>query len=196
MKAILTTFLLLFSTLLFAQSSYEDSINTYLKNYVQNHEVVKGKDKDHIQFYPVDKAYRVVASFKPSASVSWLSFKTSGTRNKLFKLYGTLSFTINHQPVQLHVYQSQELATNEQYKNYLFLPFTDATSGEETYMSGRYIDLTTADIRNNKVILDFNKAYNPYCAYVSGVYNCPIPPKENALPVAIKAGEKTFTAAH
>jgi len=80
----------------------------------------------------------------------------------------------------------------EEYKNYLFLPFTDATTGVETYESGRYIDLQTGDIKNNQVVIDFNKAYNPYCAYVSGVYNCPIPPRENHLPVAILAGEKRF----
>ncbi len=77
------------------------------------------------------------------------------------------------------------------YKNYLFLPFTDLTSGEESYGGGRYIDLETTDIFNNKVIIDFNKAYNPYCAYASG-YNCPIPPRENDLPVAVKAGEMNF----
>ena len=86
--------------------------------------------------------------------------------------------------------------TNAQYKDYLFLPFTDLTSGKETYASGRYLDLKTDEIKNGKVTLDFNKAYNPYCAYVSGVYNCPIPPKENTLGVEVKAGEKLFTGSH
>jgi uncharacterized protein len=84
------------------------------------------------------------------------------------------------------------LMGNDQYKNYLFLPFTDATTGIETYESGRYIDLQINDIKNNEVLIDFNKAYNPYCAYVSGVYNCPVPPKENHLIVAILAGEKIY----
>lgn len=82
--------------------------------------------------------------------------------------------------------------TIEKYKNHLFLPFTDLTSGEETYDNGRYIDLETVDIKNKTVEIDFNKAYNPYCAYVSYTYNCPIPPKENYLPVAILAGEKNY----
>lgn len=180
----------------YSQASYQDSINTFLKTYVTNHEVVKGEDKKFMRFYPVNKAYRVVASFAPSSSTGWLTFKTSGPKNKVFKLYGTLSFVLNGKACRLNAYQSQELMTNAEYKNYLFLPFTDSTTGNETYASGRYLDLNTTDVGNGKVVLDFNKAYNPYCAYVSGVYNCPVPPKENALPVAVKAGEKAFGKAH
>jgi len=196
MKNFFAIITLLFSSVCLAQTSYEDSLRTFIKSYVQNHEVVKGHDKDHMQFYPVDKGYRVTADFKPAVNSNWLSFKTSGAKNKIFKLYGTLSFRLNNQPHRLNVYQSQELMLDESYKNYLFLPFTDSTSGDETYISGRYLDLTTSDIKNNKVILDFNKTYNPYCAYVNGTYNCPIPPKENALAVAIRAGEKAFSNSH
>jgi uncharacterized protein (DUF1684 family) len=86
--------------------------------------------------------------------------------------------------------------TTAQYKDHLFIPFTDATSGEGTYESGRYIDLDIKDITDNKFTIDFNKAYNPYCAYVTGRYNCPIPPVENRLAVAIRAGEKAFGKKH
>jgi len=68
-------------------------------------------------------------------------------------------------------------------RDYLFIPFTDATSGIDTYGGGRYIDCATGDIRGGILMQDFNKAYNPCCAYASG-YNCPIPPPENDLPVA------------
>jgi uncharacterized protein (DUF1684 family) len=81
------------------------------------------------------------------------------------------------------------------YKNYLFLLFTDATSGADSYGGGRYIDLSMQDIIDNSVLIDFNKAYNPYCAYASG-YNCPIPPRENHIPFPIKAGEKDFGKSH
>jgi uncharacterized protein (DUF1684 family) len=77
------------------------------------------------------------------------------------------------------------------YRNYLFIPFTDSTSGEESYGGGRYLECFAGDIGYNLLDLDFNKAYNPYCAYGAG-YNCPIPPKENDLPIAIKAGEKNY----
>ena len=81
---------------------------------------------------------------------------------------------------------------SEKYKNFLFLPFTDATSGIDSYESGRYMDIDMNEIQNNQLTIDFNKAYNPYCAYVSGVYNCPIPPKENHISIAIRAGEKNY----
>ena len=80
----------------------------------------------------------------------------------------------------------------DEYKDYLFIPFTDATNGNETYEGGRYIDILITDISNNTVVIDFNKAYNPYCCYATG-YHCPIPPKENALSVTINAGEKKYT---
>lgn len=196
MKNILFLASLFLSLSGFSQKTYDDSVRLFLKNYVQNHEVVKGADKQQMKFYEVNKAYRVTADFRPSASAQWLTFKTSGTVNKVFRLYGTLLFTLNGKECSLNVYQSQNLMTNAEYKNYLFLPFTDLTTGKETYGSGRYLDLTTADIRNNKATIDFNKAYNPYCAYVNGIYNCPVPPKENALPVEVKAGEKAFGKAH
>ncbi|MDB5204988.1 MAG: hypothetical protein JWR72_63 [Flavisolibacter sp.] len=196
MKTLFLTLAILLSLTCFSQASYKDSIVAHLKNYVQNHTVVKGHDKDHMKFYEVDEAYKVIANFKTPETTGWITFKTSGKQTKVYRLYGTLSFLIGNETYRLNVYQSQDLMTNEAYKNYLFLPFTDATTGTETYSSGRYLDLTTDDIKGNKVVLDFNKAYNPYCAYVTGIYNCPIPPKENTLPVAIKAGEKNFTTSH
>jgi uncharacterized protein len=99
---------------------------------------------------------------------------------------------LNGKPLQLNLYQSQSLMGNEEYKDYLFLPFTDETSGHGSYDGGRYIDITLGEIHDGKVVIDFNKAYNPYCAYVSGKYNCPIPPKENNLKVKIASGEKGF----
>ena len=196
MKNILLLVAVLAAMVSFSQSAYQDSMKTYLKNYVQTHEVVKGADKSKMKFYEVNKTYRVVADFTPASSASWIRFKTSGTMERVYRVFGTATFKIKGKNYSLNIYQSQDLMTNPQYKNYLFLPFTDLTSGNETYVSGRYIDLMIEDVKNNKVVLDFNKAYNPYCAYVSGKYNCPIPPKENALPVAIKAGEKAFTAQH
>lgn len=172
--------------------SYKDSMNVYIKDYVANHEVVKGDDKGKISFFPIDEKYRVLAQFQSTKNNQWFEMPTSGKLKKVFRLYGTLTFKINDTLVHMNLYQSQGLMGSEEYKNYLFLPFTDATTGVDTYESGRYIDLQISDIKNSQVLIDFNKAYNPYCAYVSGVYNCPIPPRENHLPVAILAGEKSF----
>ena len=75
------------------------------------------------------------------------------------------------------------------FKDYLFLPFMDDTNGEQTYAGGRYIDLRIPE--GNTLKIDFNKAYNPYCAY-NEKYSCPIVPRENYLDVAVKAGVKVF----
>ena len=84
----------------------------------------------------------------------------------------------------------------KEYAESLFIPFTDLTCGEESYDNGRYIDLNIQDLESGSYIIDFTKAYNPYCAYISGVYNCPVPPAENNLVVAIRAGEKKYAASH
>jgi uncharacterized protein (DUF1684 family) len=154
--------------------------------------VIKGDDRKKLSFFPVNEKYRVKAKFEKTTSNSWFLMPTSGTLKKTYRLYGVLHFKIDGAPLQLNVYQSQDLLQSEKYKDYLFLPFTDSTSGYESYHGGRYLDLTFDDIQGNEVVLDFNKAYNPYCAYVTGRYNCPIPPPENHLHIAVKAGEKSY----
>jgi uncharacterized protein (DUF1684 family) len=134
----------------------------------------------------------VLARFERVKNGTWFSMETSGSTRQVFRVYGIIYFTIHDTAVKLNIYQSQRLMAVEEFRDHLFLPFTDRTSGEETYASGRYIDLTFDDILDNKVLVDFNKAYNPYCAYVTGKYNCPITPRENNLEVAILAGEKNF----
>ena len=179
-----------------AQDVYKDSLNSYIARYVKQHEVVTGDDKQFFSFFTVNEKYKVTASFEETGNSKWFSMETSGAIKKTFRVYGILHFSINDTAVTLNIYQSQNLMNIAEYKNHLFLPFTDITSGEETYAAGRYIDLDISDIKNNKLVIDFNKAYNPYCAYVSRKYNCPIPPKENQLPVAILAGEKIFSKQH
>ena len=176
----------------FSQSSYKDSLQAYLDDYVKNHEVVTGDNKKYLQFYPIDEHYRVTAKFEKSATPKWFKIATSGKEEKLYRVYGTVSFNLDNVNLKLNLYQSQDLLKDPKYKDYIVLLFTDATTGKETYESGRYIDFTVADIKNNLLVIDFNKAYNPYCAYESGKYNCPIPPIENKLSVPIKAGEKIF----
>lgn len=176
----------------FAQKTYEDSIETYLNKYVKDHEVVTGKDKELMSFFPVNEKYRINCRFERTPNSPWFKMESSGPIKRNYRVYGIIHFKINDTVVTVNIYQSQELMASAQYRDHLFIPFTDATSGEETYESGRYIDLETDDIIKNTYLIDFNKAYNPYCAYVSGKYNCPIPPAENRLAVAIRAGEKAF----
>ena len=176
----------------FSQGNYVDSLKAFQKDYVQNHEVVKGKDRQQLQFFEIDSAYHVIATIEKKENSPWFQMPTSGPIKKLHRMYGVAHFAINGTAVQLNIYQSQDLLHTATYKNYLFLPFTDATTGKETYEGGRYIDLVVDDIKNNQVVIDFNKAYNPYCAYVSGLYNCPIPPAANTISIPVKAGEKAY----
>jgi uncharacterized protein len=189
----LVALLLLISSACSAQDAYKDSLKAFIKDYVDKHEVVTGDDRKSLNFYPVNKDYRVIASFERVKNSSWFSMETSGKIKKVFRVYGIIRFTIHDTAITLNLYQSQQLMAVAEYKDQLFLPFTDLTSGEESYTAGRYIDLTFNDILDNKVVIDFNKAYNPYCAYVSNKYNCPIPPKENTLDIAIRAGEKNYS---
>lgn len=184
--------LLVVSNNMFAQNSYRDSLQQYLDGYIKDHEVVQGDDKKLMQFFPIDESYRVVGSFEKAKDPKWFLMETSGRQKKMYRVYGTISFMINDTPLKLNVYQAQNLMSDPEYKDYLVLMFTDKTSGNETYDVGRYLDLTTGDIKNNKVVIDFNKAYNPYCAYEKDKYNCPIPPKENSLTLPIRAGEKIY----
>ena len=187
-------FLCCITTSLYAQpKTYVEKIRAYQKDYAKEHEVVLKDDKKYFRFFPVNAAYKVRASFEKITDTVGFIMKTSGTKEKRYFRYGTIHFSIHDTALKLTVYQSQQLMSdsNSKYKNYLFLPFTDLSSGEESYGGGRYLDFETDDIENNTVLIDFNKVYNPYCAYTTG-YNCPIPPRENDLPVAIKAGEKEF----
>ena len=185
------------SGLVFAQGkTYKDSIESFLKKYVNDHEVVTGKDKALMAFFPVNENYHINCRFERTINTPWFRMESSGPIKKNYRVYGKIHFTIHDTAVSLNIYQSQDLMATQQYRDHLFIPFTDATSGEETYESGRYIDLETTDIKNDRVLIDFNKAYNPYCAYVSGKFNCPIPPAENRLAVAIRAGEKAFAKPH
>jgi len=178
-----------------SQSSYEDSIRNYIHQYVQDHEVVKGDDKKSLQFYSPNRIYKVTAVFEKKNNSEWFWMSTSGTMKQQYRVYGILSFKIADTMLRLNVYQSQSLMATKDYSDYLFVPFTDKTTGFDSYGGGRYIDLRMGDINNNSCVLDFNKAYNPYCAYASG-YNCPIPPKENDLNIYIRAGEKNYLKKH
>ena len=147
------------------------------------------KEFKGLHFYEIDPDYIVQAEFVRTPSESPFAMKTSTEVMKVYVKYGELYFNLKGKDFKLNLYQSQELAKDPEYFDYLFLPFTDLTNGRSTYGGGRYIDFRMPD--SNEVTLDFNKAYNPYCAY-SGNYSCPVPPKENDLPIEIIAGVKAF----
>lgn len=156
---------------------------------------LKKKDLKYLQFYKADSSYRVTATFEKTEKSEPFEMPTYSGIKKTYVQYGVLTFELHGEKQTLNVYKSLGLQALPQYRDYLFLPFKDKTNGKESYGGGRYIDLTTKDIKDNIYILDFNKCYNPYCAYSDG-YNCPIPPRVNHLPVAIEAGEKNFGREH
>jgi uncharacterized protein (DUF1684 family) len=176
--------------------SYGDDIIEYRKHYIEEllaepRKPVQPSQIKNITFFRPDKKYCVLAQFTETPGSVPFKVPTHSGKQKPFREYGTLSFTINDTAVVLHAYQLLDLVNNESHKDDLFVPFKDITNYESTYGGGRYIDLSIKDIKDGSILLDFNKCYNPYCAYTDG-FSCPIPPKENYIPVAIFAGEKDF----
>lgn len=142
-----------------------------------------------IKFYPPDRSMLITANYEPLAVEDTLEFMTSAGTLKLYAKVANLTFTIDSQALSLPAYQGVELRKRAGYEKYLFVPFTDATSGKETYGGGRYLDLDVPE--GDTLTVDFNYAYNPYCAYTGG-YSCPIPKPESRLPISILAGEKAY----
>jgi uncharacterized protein len=140
-----------------------------------------------IHFFDIDTRYIVTAKFTRTPNEKIFEMATSGDVKKQYVKYGIASFSLLGQEYKLSLYQSIALLSNKKYRNYLFIPFRDASSGKETYGAGRYIDVLIPE--GEAIVINFNKAYHPYCAYTGG-YNCPIPPRENYIPVKVLAGVK------
>ena len=153
---------------------------------------LKEEDRSHfkaLEFFSIDKKYIVEAVLIRTKKEKTFQMKTSTDRTPLYKKYGELHFTLEGKEMKLNVYQNIDLMKLQDYKDYLFLPFSDLTNGKESYIGGRYIDMRIPE--GHKVTIDFNKAYNPYCAY-NYKYSCPIVPLENDLNIEINAGVKKF----
>lgn len=147
------------------------------------------KDFEGLDFFQPDTSFRVIASLERTADAIPFMMPTTTDRLSEEVVFGVVNFSIKGENYSLEVYQNLELKETEGYEDYLFLPFLDNTNGEETYTGGRYLDLAIPE--GNSIILDFNRAYNPYCAY-NKKYSCPIVPKRNNLDTKIKAGVKSF----
>jgi uncharacterized protein len=137
-----------------------------------------------LRYFDFDASFIFRLKLQASQNLEHIMMETSSGVRKSYVRAGTLEFRVDDETVRLTAFSSPESEDPE-----LFIPFRDATSGTQTYGAGRYlnVDLET----DGSLVLDFNLAYNPYCAYSDG-WSCPIPPLENCLKVAILAGEKTF----
>jgi len=179
----------------FAQG-HKTEVAEWQKKYIDDflsdaNSPLKKDDLQYLRFYEADSTFRVTAKEELLSNEQSFIMPVFVGTGKQYVRYAVLKFTLKGQPMELTVYRNIALSAMPQYKDYLFLPFTDETNGSETYGGGRYIDLREGDFRSNEIVIDFNKAYNPYCAF-SGGYACPKPPDENHLQIAVKAGEKLF----
>lgn len=143
-----------------------------------------------LDFFPIDEKFVVKARFVKSENEEEFDMKTTTERLPKYIKYGELFFEISGKSFRLNAYRNISLSQKSGYEDYLFLPFFDLTNGNETYIGGRYIDFRIPKDFNN-VIIDFNKAYNPYCAY-NHKFSCPLVPLDNNLEIEIMAGVKKF----
>lgn len=163
----------------------------YLSDFKKNPASPLGKKAlKNVQFFAPEEQYVLRCQFSPTPDAEPFEMPTYSGVTKPYVQYGIAKFSLAGVAYQLRVYRSIS-NTLPQYRDYLFVPFKDMSNGESTYGGGRYLDLRIKDVIDNTLVLDFNKAYNPYCAYSDG-YSCPIPPDENHLQVSILAGEKGF----
>ena len=142
-----------------------------------------------LEFYPINEKFFVTAKFVRTESEKPFEMKTSTDRKPLYVKYGEAHFVIDGLDYKLNLYRNIELSKKEEYKDYLFLPFSDLTSGKESYIGGKYIDMKIP--KGETIVIDFNTSYNPYCAY-NPKYSCPKVQLENDLNIEIKAGVKKF----
>ncbi len=143
---------------------------------------------EHHDFFPVDLHYRVNAKLVVSPGTPFFGMKTTTSRMATERVYGHVEFTLQGKQFRLPVYQSKDLMKTTEYADHLFFPFSDETNGKTTYGGGRYIDLRIPK-EGDEIVIDFNMAYNPYCAY-SSRYSCPIVPAENQMDIEVRAGVK------
>ena len=163
-------------------SAYKDATTSPLKDKDR-------KNFEGLDFFKFDSTYVVKAHFKRTLNEVAFKMKTTTDRLPSYIKYGELTFNLKGEDFKLNIYQNQDLIKKEGYEDYLFLPFLDETNGLESYGGGRYIDTRIPE--DDTFIIDFNQAYNPYCAY-NDKYSCPIVPRENYLKTRIEAGVKAF----
>ena len=173
------------------KSEFQLEMNAKFKDASKSPLTKKGLKKfKGLDFFPIDEKYKVTAKLTKTPDAPLFKFPTTTDRVVTYKKYGVVSFIIDNKEFELDIYQDEH--PKEEYKDYLFLPFLDKTNGNTSYAGGRFVEVYTTDEQQNGTItIDFNKAYNPYCAY-SNRYSCPITPRNNYLDIKIEAGVMTY----
>ncbi|PWK17801.1 DUF1684 domain-containing protein [Xanthomarina spongicola] len=147
------------------------------------------KDFKGLDFFKFDSIYVVTASLTRTPDEAPFKMKTTTERMPMYVKYGVVNFELKGETHELNIYQNLDLMNEVGYEDYLFLPFLDLTNGDTTYGGGRYVECKIPS--DNEVVIDFNSAYNPYCAY-NEKYSCPIVPRENYLETEVEAGVKAY----
>ena len=141
-----------------------------------------------LAYFPIDEGYAVPATLQPADVRIRIQVPTSTGKIRDIERVGTLKFSLKGQPLKLTAF----MEVDDPRANRLFVPFSDLTSGAETYAAGRYMELDPTP--TGIYVVDFNVAYHPYC-YYSPEFDCPYPPAENRLTTPIRAGERLPKAA-
>lgn len=155
----------------------------FLKNNSDSPFVKAGKTMLPLSYYPINSDFKVQARVERMESRQFVSVSSSDGTNQRYLRYAWLHFKLQDQEMKLIVLKPM-------FSPGLFLGFSDNTSSESTYGGGRYLDLM--EIKGDRITLDFNLAYNPYCAYDEN-FACPLPPRDNILPLAIEAGQLNYS---
>ncbi|NRB82345.1 MAG: DUF1684 domain-containing protein [Winogradskyella sp.] len=142
-----------------------------------------------LDFFPFNPEFVVTATLERTPGSNWFNMKTTTGEVTRERIYGILRFNLQGNEFKLNVYQGEEHLQSEQFIDYLFLPFLDDTNGDSTYPGGRYLDMRIP--MGDTIEIDFNKAYNPYCAY-NEKFSCPIVPRENYIATKVEAGLRDF----
>ena len=178
---------------LIGETEYQQKLNAVFKDASKS--PLKNKDLKSfkgLDFFPVDSSYIITASIKKTPDTHFLGMATNTEEKSYYRKFGILTFTLKDKEMQLTLYESLEESENPVFEDYLFLPFTDETSGSDSYGGGRYMDVFKSKINTNGTLeLNFNNTYNPYCAY-NDDYSCPLTPRDNHLSMEILAGVKDF----
>jgi uncharacterized protein len=165
-----------------ALESQRTTTDVWFSNDLQSPFVTTNTPFHRLNYFPPNLDFIIIAKYDKSNKSDSANLITNMGEAQRYLIYAQATFELGGKENTLDLLYSPS-------ESQLFIPFIDATSGNTTYGAGRYLDAATPT--GNEIILDFNRAYNPYCAYVEG-FSCPFPPKSNILKVAIEAGEKTY----
>ena len=134
-----------------------------------------------LKYFDINPNFKITGKIDRVTSGQTINITMSGGEVEEYEAYGNVKFGIEGVKCALKIFKTPE--------GNLFLPFKDLTSNKETYGAGRYLDFGVNEVNGNEIMIDFNKAYHPYCAY-NHTFTCPVPPAENTLNVEVKAGER------